>query len=84
MRMHPATKVARKILKAAGFNTFEVGSRALHVQYTGREYIERPLIIDIILSAHEDKAKIDVCWLSDAHPMYAEVSKLHGTVFNYS
>ena len=84
MKSHPATKEARKILKKAGFNTFQVGTLSLHVQYTGREYIDRALIVDIVCSAHEEKAKLDVCWLSDSHPMYAEVSKLHGTVFDFS
>ena len=84
MRLHPATKAARKVLKQAGIDTLEVGTLSLHAIYRGQDYTTRPLIIDIKVSAYEDKAKLDVSWLSDSHPMYAEASKLHGTIFEFA
>lgn len=87
MKLHPALKEARKLMRKSGIDTHEVGSLSLHVvcPYQRGVYNERPLIVDIVLSHNEDGlAKFDICYLSDAHSMYKDVSeKFHGLVFRF-
>jgi len=82
MKLHPAMKKAKRIARRWGIDTYPVGTLAMHV--VCREYSSRPLIVDVILSSHEDKAKFNVCYLSEGHPMYPQVrAALHGFEFNY-
>lgn len=81
MRLHPAIKKAKRLFKDAGMDTHYVGT--LTLQVLCREYNERPLIVDVHCSCREDKAKIDVCWLSEGHTMYKQARALHGVVFEY-
>ena len=87
MKLHPALKAARAVMRKAGIDTHQVGTLALHVvcPYERGVYNERPLIVDIKLSANEDGlGKFDVCYLSDAHTMYKAVSeKFHGLTFRW-
>lgn len=88
MKLHPALKAARLLMRKAGIDTHQVGSLALHVvcpYVRGGPYNERPLIVDLLLSANEDGlAKFDICYLSSDHSMYADISrKFHGVTFRF-
>jgi hypothetical protein len=86
MKYHPALKAARVLFRKAGIDTHQVGTLALHVVCNERGvYNERPLIVDIKLSANEDGlGKFDICYLSEAHSMYRAVSeKFHGLTFRF-
>jgi hypothetical protein len=86
MKYHPALKAARALMRKAGIDTHQVGTLALHVVCNERGvYNERPLIVDIKLSANEDGlGKFDICYLSDAHSMYKAVSEqFHGLTFRF-
>jgi Ni,Fe-hydrogenase maturation factor len=82
MKFHPAFKVAKKIAKQKGFDVVQCGTLSFHV--CTREYNARPLIVDLILSAQEDKGKFDVCHLSEDHSMYQSArASLHGLEFKF-
>jgi hypothetical protein len=81
MKLHPAYKAAKKLLHQHGFDVLQCGTLSAHI--ICRDYNDRPLIVDFILSAHDDIGKISVPWFNDTHSMYAEVSKLHGATFEF-
>lgn len=88
MKLHPALKAARKLMRKAGIDTHQVGSLALHVicpYVRGGPYNERNLIVDLILSSNEDGlAKFDICYLSSDHSMYEKVFRqFHGVTFRF-
>ena len=82
MSMHPALKVAKQIFRKAGIQVQEVGALSFHV--VCKEWNERPLIVDLKLSSHENKGRIEVLWLCDEHTMYAQAMQLHGQVFEFA
>lgn len=83
MKLRPALKKAKSILRKAGIDSYEVGSMSLHIGCT--DYNPHPLIVDIKLSPVDDVAKFDVCWLSEEHSMYAAIrSQFHGVKFDYA
>lgn len=79
MRMHPAMKQAKAMFRRAGIDVLAVGTLSMHV--VCREYNERPLIVDIKLSAEDEVGRIDVCEFCSGHTMYQQVLALHGTEF---
>ena len=81
MKLHPAIKAAKRLFKQHGMECYYAGT--LSMQVSCREYNDRPLIVDLVLSQREEKAKIDVCWLSEGHTMYAQARMLHGVEFAY-
>lgn len=82
MRTHPARTAAQRLLKKHGIPTHAVGTLALHV--VCREYNERPLIIDIRCSSHEDGlARFELCHLYDAHSEYTKLLPFDKMEFRY-
>jgi hypothetical protein len=81
-KFHPAQTAARKILKAAGIETFRRG--ALSLQVLSREYRDRPLIIDLELNQQNDgEGRFIVCWLFDEHPDYEAAAPFNRQEFTW-
>jgi hypothetical protein len=81
MKKHLASLAAAKLLKKAGFNFTETSTFVFRINT--REYNERPLLIDLELSAHEEKGRFIVCHLSSDHSDYKKAMGLHLTEFNF-
>lgn len=81
MRMHPALKAAMSMFRKSGMTVHQVGSLSFHV--CCREYAMRPCIVDLKLSSHDNKGRIDVCEFSSEHPMFAQAMTLHNQEFTW-
>jgi len=82
MKLHPATKKARAILRKMGFDTSLRST--LTLQMPG-EVCERPFFIDIEISQHHhDVARLNLCpQLQDGHSLFNRLHELHMHEFTY-
>jgi len=78
-KLHPAIKVAKKILAKHGVDIFPTGS-ALSAQvvtpYIRGVYDSRPIVIDLQISSNDDTAKLAICWLYEDHSDYARIKSI--------
>jgi hypothetical protein len=79
MRLHPAAKVVSRMLRRLGVNYF--GETALGFRVVGADW--RPCFVDLKLSVHENRGRIEVSGLYDHVDAYASVAPLHGVEFTW-